>query len=90
MSIYVKSRVCSVGDLYLRCDGCGKTVLCCKDQTDRLLANDYIHENGWRTVKRGAKWIHACPDCKAAIEAKKREEFIEEFIEEKKERSNYD
>lgn len=72
----MSSFVSSAGDLYLKCDGCTLTVLTDKGQTDRLLVNDYIRENGWKTMKKKNKWINLCPDCKKAFYEKRREEWL--------------
>ena len=63
--------------LVLICDSCGRIDDIAKGQTDRLLANDYVHKNGWRTEKMNGKWIHLCPECKKAVEEKKRRIFLD-------------
>lgn len=63
--------------LKLKCDSCRKIVDLYKGETDRLLAHDWIHEHGRKTIKIKDIWINVCPACKEAIEAKHRERFIE-------------
>ena len=63
-------------DVWIKCDGCGKAELVAENQSDRLFVNDFVHENGWRTMKDGNKWINICPVCKMALEEKKRADFI--------------
>lgn len=63
--------------LKLKCDCCKNVVIISEGETDRLFANDYVHENGWKTTKRSDKWIHLCPDCKKAIEEANRQKYIE-------------
>ena len=46
--------------LILKCDGCGKTVDLYKGETDKCLKHDYIKVNGWKTEKRGNRWIDIC------------------------------
>lgn len=67
--------------LRLRCDCCRKVVDLYKGETDRLLANAWIHQNGWKTIKIGDKWNHLCPDCKKAIEDQYREEWMKKHRE---------
>lgn len=62
--------------LILKCDSCGKTVDLYKGQTDRLLKHDYMRGNGWKTYKHNKRWIDLCPECKTALEQKKRESFL--------------
>lgn len=62
--------------LKLKCDCCRKIVDLYKGETDRLLANDWIRKNGWKTIKIGKRFIHVCPECKAAIEKRYREEWL--------------
>lgn len=70
--------------LVLRCDGCGTKVDLWPDQTDRLLANIYMKENGWKAMKlKSGKWIQICPDCKSAYYSAKRESWLKKMSEEK-------
>lgn len=62
--------------LVLKCDCCGKKVDLYKGETDRLLANDWIHKNGWKTIKIVNCFNQVCPECKAAIEERYREEWM--------------
>ena len=62
--------------LVLKCDACGKQVDIAQYRTDRTLKNNYIRENGWRTMKHHEKWMDICPDCKKAFEEAKRELWI--------------
>jgi len=68
------------GDLMLKCDGCGEIILLYKDQTDRLLIHDYIHEHGWKTIKRGMKWENICPDCLKALKEQKRNTWLKQEV----------
>lgn len=74
MSIFYDHRT---DMLKLKCDCCKKVVYLYKGQTDRLLANDYCHDHGWKITKKGDRWLHLCPECKKAIEDYNRKKFIE-------------
>lgn len=69
----------------LVCDGCGFSPepSIFEGQSDRLIANGYMHEEGWQITKCKQKWIHLCPECKKAIQEKKRAEFASKYTEEK-------
>ena len=62
--------------LILKCDVCGKQVDLFRHETDRTLKHDYIHENGWKTMKDHEAWIDICSDCKQALEDVKRQKWI--------------
>ena len=64
--------------LVLKCDGCGITEDLYEWETDRLLANDWIKEHGWKTMKQGSRWINICPRCKKAFEDARRDHWIKE------------
>lgn len=66
--------------LVLKCDGCGRLVDLYNGETDRTLANDYIHENGWKTMKDGGKWINICHDCVAAMQEQKRRAWVDSKV----------
>lgn len=66
------------GDLFLKCDCCGLKVLVYKDETDRCLVHDYIHDNNWITRKINGKWINLCEDCARDYLKAKREKWIKE------------
>ena len=62
--------------LVLQCDVCKTVVDIYRGETDRLLANYYIRENGWKATKINGKWMQLCPECKKAMETKRREKFM--------------
>lgn len=81
MSSYVsKRRYCHTNgcdcDVIIRCDGCGRKETVAEGQTDRLLVNDYVHANGWKTTKKDDRWINLCPDCVSALREKRRNEWL--------------
>lgn len=73
MSVFYNSRRSM---LVIKCDGCGFVADVCKNQTDRLIANEWVHENNWRTMKIQGKWAHLCPECSKAYYSKKRDAFV--------------
>ena len=77
MSVYYNDRK---DMLVLKCNGCGRTEDLYKGETDRLLANDWIHEHNWKTVKTNSGWHNLCPDCKEAFYAKRREKYLERMV----------
>ena len=76
MSVYYDNRN---KILKLKCDCCRKVVDLYKNETDRLLAHDWIHEHGWKTIKIKKIWINVCTVCREAIEDEYRKSFIEEM-----------
>lgn len=70
------SKFYAKGNIYAKCDSCGKTELVAENQTDRLLANDYFKENNWKTIKTAERWINVCPECISALESKKRDIWV--------------
>lgn len=66
--------------LVLKCDACGCSVDLYRGETDRTLKLDYIRENGWKMLKMGGKWLDICRACKAEMERKKRDAFMQEFF----------
>jgi hypothetical protein len=75
------SKYYSRGNIYAKCDGCGKRELVAENQTDRLLANDYFREHGWKTRKTENGWVNICPDCVSAVYAKRRERWVNSRME---------
>ena len=73
MSTFLKLKC----DLWVKCDICGHAELVEKNQTDRCAVNNWIHDNNWRTTKRGQKWINICPECIKAQEEKRRKEYFD-------------
>lgn len=74
-------------DLWIKCDGCGKTAEVYAHTTDRVLVHDFIKQYGWRTLKAENKWLNICPECKKALEerkksiqAEKRAKFVNSFF----------
>lgn len=76
MSVFIDSYP----SVNLKCDGCGLMVCVAKNQTDRLLIHDYIHENGWKTMKLKGEWVNFCPKCKEAYYEKRREKLLEKYV----------
>lgn len=66
--------------LRLKCDSCHKTVDLFRGQTDRLLAHDWIHEHGWKTMNTNKGWANVCPICRETIETEHRKRFIEQYF----------
>lgn len=66
--------------LVLKCDGCGRTVDLGKGETDRCLCHAYIHENGWKTMRRRGKWLNICDECLAELLSINRKKFLEEMV----------
>jgi len=65
--------------LKLKCDGCGIIVDLYEGVTDRLWANDWIHEHNWKTMKKDGKWMNICPDCLEAIRNERRTRWAQSF-----------
>lgn len=72
MSVYVNYS----GNLMISCNGCGLTALVARDETDRLIANDWQRENGWKPKKLAGKWVNLCPECLKAYREYLRNEWI--------------
>lgn len=65
--------------IFVKCDICTTTELVSgtEGETDRCLAHDWIHANGWKTLKYKGKWIQLCPECKTQFYQHKRNLFFE-------------
>lgn len=63
--------------LMIRCDCCRETVKIYENQTDRLLANDWIKENNWKTQKINNKFMNFCPYCAERIKQKLVERVVD-------------
>lgn len=74
--IFVKKSFGGRPDLFVRCDACGETMLCYKDQTDRVLAHYWIEENGWKTIRIDGQFKQLCKTCKEQYLQRKREVFF--------------
>ena len=66
--------------LKLKCDGCGVVVSLYKNVTDRLWCNVWIHEHGWRTIKKDNKWLNICPECLQALIEERRTKWLQSVV----------
>lgn len=61
----------------VKCDACGYKLY---TDTDGFCYGEHMKkakQSGWLITKDHDKWLNLCPDCKKALEAKKRAKWLE-------------
>lgn len=73
MSIFYDKHIDA---LCVKCDCCNEKRALYGGVTDKTWAHGWIKENGWKTVKIGARFEQLCPECKELIKRKKQESYL--------------